>query len=70
MGLFINSKLQSLNIHKRLTELEKLSEISTGILALKSMVEGGDKLENRQAALENLSRSHTYITAGKYSTLP
>lgn len=56
MGLFINSQLQSLNVHKRLTELEKLSEISTGILALKSMIESGDKLSNRQAALENLSR--------------
>ena len=63
MGLFINSKLQSLNIHKRLTELEKLSEISTGILALKSMVEGGDKLENRQAALENLSRMLPMLSA-------
>lgn len=56
MGLFINSHLQTLNVHKRLTELEKLSEISTGILALKSMVETGDKLQDRQSALENLSR--------------
>ena len=63
MGLFINSQLQSLNIHKRLTELEKLSEISTGILALKSMVEGGDKLSNRQAALENLSRILPMLSA-------
>ena len=56
MGLFINSQLQSLNLHKRLTELEKLSEISTGILALKSMVEKGDKLHDRKQALDNLSR--------------
>ncbi len=63
MGLFINSQLQSLNIHKRLTELEKLSEISTGILALKSMVESGDKLSNRQAALENLSRILPMLSA-------
>lgn len=63
MGLFINSQLQSLNVHKRLTELEKLSEISTGILALKSMVESGDKLSNRQAALENLSRILPMLSA-------
>lgn len=56
MGLFINSHLQAINMHKRLTELEKLSEISTGILALKNMVESGDDLQDRSHALENLSR--------------
>ena len=63
MGLFINSQLQSLNIHKRLTELEKLSEISTGILALKSMIEDGDNLNNRQVALENLTRILPMLSA-------
>ena len=56
MGLFINSQLQSISIHKRLTELEKLSEISTGILALKAMVEGGSDLSGRKIALDNLAR--------------
>lgn len=56
MGLFINSHLHSLNMHKRLTELEKLSEISTGIIALKNMVERGDKLDDRRQALDNLTR--------------
>ena len=56
MGLFINSHLQALNMHKRLTELEKLSEISTGILALKNMIDAGDNLQDRQGALESLSR--------------
>lgn len=56
MGLFINSHLQSLSLHKKLTELEKLSEISTGILALKAMVEGGSDLSKHQLALDNLAR--------------
>ena len=63
MGLFINSHLQALNVHKRLTELEKLSEISTGILALKRMVDAGDNLEDRQGALENLSRILPLLSA-------
>ena len=56
MGLFINSHLQALNMHKRLTELEKLSEISTGIIALKNMVEQGESLQDRRQAIDNLSR--------------
>ena len=63
MGLFINSHLQSLSTHKRLTELEKLSEISTGILALKAMVEGGGNLDNHQLALENLMRMLPMLSA-------
>jgi uncharacterized protein (DUF1800 family) len=63
MGLFINSHLQALNVHKRLTELEKLSEISTGILALKNMVDAGDNLQDRQGALENLSRILPLLSA-------
>lgn len=63
MGLFINSHLQSLSVHKRLTELEKLSEVSTGILALKAMVEGGGTLDNHQLALENLMRMMPMLSA-------
>ena len=63
MGLFINSSLHSIAMHKRLTELEKLSEISTGILALKSMVEGGSDLSDRQLALENLARLMPMLSA-------
>ena len=63
VGLFINSHLQSLSTHKRLTELEKLSEISTGILALKAMVEGGGNLDNHQLALENLMRMLPMLSA-------
>ena len=49
-------------MHKRLTELEKLSEISTGILALKAMVEGGGDLSGRQMALDNLARMMPMLT--------
>jgi len=49
-------------MHKRLTELEKLSEISTGILALKAMVEGGEALSGRQMALDNLARMLPMLT--------
>ena len=62
MGLFINSHLHSLSMHKRLTELEKLSEISTGILALKAMVEDGGDLSGRQMALDNLARMMPMLT--------
>ena len=62
MGLFINSNLHTLSMHKRLTELEKLSEISTGILALKAMVEGGEDLSGRQMALDNLARMLPMLT--------
>lgn len=63
MGLFINSHLQSLNLHKRLTELEKLSEITTGIMALKAMVEAGSDLSDRRMALDNLVRLMPMLTS-------
>jgi hypothetical protein len=56
MGLFINSNLASLNMHKRLTELERNSEISTGLYALRDFIERGGEPNNPQNTIDTLTR--------------
>ena len=41
MGLFINSPLYALTVHKRLMDLEHTSEIAIGLQFLQQMVEQG-----------------------------
>jgi hypothetical protein len=56
MALFIHSKLHSLNVHKRLTELERLSEITTGLFALKGLINQGGKPRDLNLTLDTLER--------------
>ena len=56
MALFIHSKLRSLNVHKRLTELERLSEITTGLFALKGLINQGGKPRDLNLTLDTLER--------------
>ena len=61
MGLFIHSNLESILLHKRLTELERTSEISTGLLVLKQMLDQGQKPANRFDTLATLERLLPFI---------
>jgi hypothetical protein len=61
MGLFIHSNLESILFHKRLTELERTSEIATGLLVLKQMLDQGQRPANRFDTLATLERLLPFI---------
>ena len=56
MGLFIHSNLETILLQKRLTEMERTSEISTGLLILKKMLDQGQKPKNSIDTLDKLER--------------
>ena len=61
MGLFIHSNLEAILFHKRLTELERTAEISTGLLVLKQMLDQGQKPADRFETLATLERLLPFI---------